>query len=105
VRVEEGETVMSGTPVIVIGDLTTFQIETDDLSEIDVVRVAVGQKVEVTVDALPYLELRGRVNKIASMAQERSGDIVYTVTIDLEEGLEADLRWGMTAYVDILVGE
>jgi len=45
------------------------------------------------------------VNKIASMAQERSGDIVYTVTIDLEEGLEADLRWGMTAYVDILVGE
>jgi len=27
------------------------------------------------------------------------------VIIDLEEGLEAGLRWGMTAYVDILVGE
>ncbi|NIO70023.1 MAG: HlyD family efflux transporter periplasmic adaptor subunit [Anaerolineae bacterium] len=105
VRVEEGELVVSGAQVIVIGDLTTLQIRTNDLSEIDVVRVAVGQKVEVTVDALPYLELRGRVNKIASMAQEQSGDIVYTVTIDLEEGLEADLRWGMTAYVDILVGE
>jgi hypothetical protein len=45
------------------------------------------------------------VSEIAPMAEERHGDIVYKVTIDLEEGLEAGLRWGMTAYVDILVGE
>jgi hypothetical protein len=45
------------------------------------------------------------VSEIAPMAEERHGDIVYKVTIDLEEGLEADLRWGMTAYVDVLVGE
>jgi len=105
VMVEEGETVMAGTPVLVVGDLTTLQVETDDLSEVDIVEVAVGQEVEVSVDALPDLELRGRVSEIAPMAEERHGDIVYTVTIDLEEGLEAGLRWGMTAYVDILVGE
>jgi HlyD family secretion protein len=105
VMVEEGETVMAGTPVLVIGDLTALQVETDDLSEVDVVEVAVGQRVKVTVDALPDLELQGRVSKIASMAEERAGDIVYTVTIDLEEGAGAILRWGMTAYVDILVGE
>ena len=105
VMVEEGETVMAGSPVLVIGDLTALQVETDDLSEVDVVEVAVGQKVKVTVDALPYLELRGQVSKIAPMAEERAGDIVYTVTIDLEEGAGASLRWGMTAYVDILVGE
>jgi len=51
------------------------------------------------------LEFRGRVSEIAPMAEERHGDIVHKVTIDLEEGLEAGLRWGMTAYVDILVGE
>jgi hypothetical protein len=39
------------------------------------------------------------------MAEEQHGDIVYPVTIDLEEGFGASLRWGMTAYVDILVGE
>jgi HlyD family secretion protein len=105
VMVEEGETVMAGSPVLVIGDLTALQVETDDLSEVDVVEVAVGQKVKVTVDALPDLELQGRVSKIAPMAEERAGDIVYTVTIDLEEGAAASLRWGMTAYVDILVGE
>jgi len=111
--VEKGETVMAGTAVLVVGDLTALQVETDDLSEVDIVEVAVGQEVEVSVDALPDQELRGRVSEIAPMAEERHGDIVYTVTIDLEEGpvlstaegLEAGLRWGMTAYVDILVGE
>jgi multidrug resistance efflux pump len=105
VMFEEGETVMAGAPVLMIGDLSRLQVETDDLSEVDVVEVAVGQDVEVSVDAMPYLELRGRVSEIAPMAEERHGDIVYTVTIDLEEGAAANLRWGMTAYVDILVGE
>ena len=105
VMVEEGETVMVGAPVLMIGDLSALQVETDDLSEVDVVGVTVGQEVEVSVDALPYLELRGRVREIAPMAEERHGDIVYTVTIDLEEGAGASLRWGMTAYVDILVEE
>jgi hypothetical protein len=45
------------------------------------------------------------VREIAPMAEEQHGDIVYKVTIDLEEGAGASLRWGMTAYVDILVGE
>ena len=75
------------------------------MSEVDVVEVAVGQEVKVSVDAMPYLELCGRVSEIAPLAEERHGDIVYTVTIDLEEGFGAKLRWGMTAYVDILVGE
>jgi multidrug resistance efflux pump len=105
VIVEEGETVMSGAPVLMIGDLSALQVETDDLSEVDIVEVAVGQEVEVTVDALPDREFRGRVSEIAPMAEEQHGDIVYKVTIDLEEGLEAGLRWGMTAYVDIWVGE
>jgi HlyD family secretion protein len=105
VMAEEGETVMAGTPVLVIGDLSALQVETDDLSEVDVVEVAVGQTVKVSVDALPDLELPGRVSKIAPMAEEQHGDIVYPVTIDLEEGFGAKLRWGMTAYVDINVGE
>jgi multidrug resistance efflux pump len=105
VMVEEGETVMAGAPVMAVGDLTVLQVETDDLSEVDIVEVAVGQEVEVSVDALPDREFRGRVSEIAPMAEERHGDIVYKVTIDLEEGLEAGLRWGMTAYVDVLVGE
>jgi HlyD family secretion protein len=105
VMIEEGETVMSGTPVLVMGDLSALQVETDDLSEVDIVEVAVGQDAEVSVDALPDLGLHGRVSEIATMAEEQHGDIVYTVIIDLEEGLEVGLRWGMTAYVDILVGE
>ena len=91
--------------MLTAADLSALRVETDDLSEVDVVEVAVGQTVKVSVDAMPYLELPGRVSEIAPMAEERHGDIVYTVTIDLEEGSGASLRWGMTAYVDILVGE
>ncbi len=103
VMVEEGETVMAGAPVLTIGDLTALQIETDDLSEMDIVEIAVGQTAKVSVDALPGTELHARVSRITPMAEERHGDIVYTVTLDLEEGLEAGLHWGMTAYVSIIV--
>jgi multidrug resistance efflux pump len=92
VMVEEGETVMAGAPVLVIGDLSALQVETDDLSEVDIVEVAVGQEVEVSVDAMPDLELGGWVSEISPMAEEQHGDIVYTVTIDLEERAAASLR-------------
>ncbi len=106
--VEEGEVVTvvgNVTPVVTIGDLRRLRVETDDLSEVDIARIEIEQRVEIEVDALPDTELHGRVVEIAPMATVQQGDTVYTVTIDLEEGLETGLKWGMTAYVDIVVEE
>jgi multidrug resistance efflux pump len=106
--VEEGEvvtTVGNVVPVAIIGDLRRLRVETDDLSEVDIAQIEIDQRVEIEVDALPDTELHGRVVEIAPMATVQHGDTVYTVAIDLEEGLKVGLRWGMTAYVDIIVEE
>ena len=94
----DGEMVGPGQPIVVMGDLSRWQIETDDLSEEDVARVAVGRSVAVTFDALPDVMLPGRVARIAPMATPGQGGTNYTVVIAVEEA-DAELRWGMTAYL------
>ena len=102
VDLREGEMVTAGLPVIVIGDLSHLRVETTDLSEIDVAKVKVGQKVDITFDALPETKLAGRVTKIYPMATQKEGGTNYTVVIEFEE-TDPRLRWGMTAFVDIFV--
>lgn len=97
VFVRAGEMVGPGQPIAMLGDLSRWQIETDDLSEEDVARVAVGRAVAITFDALPDVTLPGRVTRIAPMATPGQGGTNYTVAIDVEEA-DAGLRWGMTAY-------
>ncbi len=97
VLVRAGEFVGPGQPVVVVGDLSRWQIETEDLSEEDVARVAVGQPVAITFDALPDLSLPGRVTRIAPIATSGQGGTNYTVVIAVEKA-DAELRWGMTAY-------
>jgi multidrug efflux pump subunit AcrA (membrane-fusion protein) len=100
VNVRVGELVAPSQPLVTIGDLATLRVETTDLDEIDVVRVSVGQEVDVTFDAIPDRVLKGSVTRISPMAEPGSGGVHYTVVIVLEE-LDPVLRWGMTAFVDI----
>lgn len=101
--VREGEMLSPGVPVVVLGDVGEFKIETTDLNEVDLYLVQVGQEVSVTFDALPERTMRGVVTRIAPMANLEQGGTNYTVTIELEEQ-DPDLRWGITAFVDIFVG-
>ncbi len=105
VNVNVGDFASPGAPAIIIGDLTQLRIETTDLSEVDVAKVKVGQAVKVTLDALPNQTLRGTVARIAPIATESRGDKVFRVWIDLQEGTESGLRWGMAAGVEINVGK
>jgi HlyD family secretion protein len=102
IRIDPGESVMAGTPVISLGDLSQFQVETTDLDEIDVARVREGQTVDLTFDALPDVNLMGTVREIALKADSTAGGITYRATVALEE-TDPRLRWGMTAFVDIEV--
>lgn len=99
--IRENEWVTPGVPVLVLADLTEMQVETTDLSEIDVAQVREGDPVEITFDALPDVVAQGKVIRIAPKAAETSG-VNYTVTIQFLE-MPSGLRWGMTAFVDIQV--
>ena len=103
VRTRRNEWASPGQPLIDLADLTSFQVVTTDLSEIDVARVEIGAPATITFDALPDVTGRGRVARIAPRASEGSG-VNYTVWIDLDEQPEG-LLWGMTAFVDIVAAQ
>jgi HlyD family secretion protein len=95
-----GEMVAPGVRVASIADLSNWQVETDDLSEVDVVNVQPGAAVSVTVDALPGVTLTGQVTSITPRSAVKRGDVTYTVKVALANP-DPRLKWGMTAFVDI----
>ncbi len=99
VNISPAEFANPGQIVIVMGDLTRFQIETTDLSEKDVPNVKIGQTVAVHIDALAR-DFNGKVVDIARVSQTVGGDVVYKVTVELNEQPDG-LRWGMSAEVKI----
>ncbi|HEY2981711.1 MAG TPA: efflux RND transporter periplasmic adaptor subunit [Anaerolineales bacterium] len=99
INVAPGETVVPGQVAIIVGDLTDMRVETTDLSERDVPALRIGQSATVFVSALDR-ELTGKVADIARAAETIGGDVVYKVTIELDEQ-PTELRWGMSAEVTI----
>jgi HlyD family secretion protein len=84
-----------------IADLEDLLIETTDLSELDVAAVRIGQPVTVFVEALEA-EYPGRVTAISPVADTIGGDVVFKVTVGLNQP-PAGLLWGMSADVDISI--
>jgi len=93
-----GQQVAVGTSLMALADFSSWIVKTDNLTEMDVTAISVGQKVEVVLDALPDKTFQGEVTQISSRYEEKRGDITYTVTIQLNQ-TDAQMRWGMTAAV------
>jgi HlyD family secretion protein len=89
-----------GQPAFILTDLSQYHVDVT-VDEIDVGRVAEGQAVKITLDALPDEILTGRVDRIAQSAQLDAGVVAYNVTVHLDPG-DAPLRVGMTANVEIV---
>ncbi|MBI5303017.1 MAG: HlyD family efflux transporter periplasmic adaptor subunit [Chloroflexi bacterium] len=95
-----GEFAAPNAVVARIADTAQWQVETTDLTEINIVSVKEGDPVTVTLDAISGLELIGKVTRIKGFGENRQGDIVYSVTVALDKQDER-LRWNMTAKVSI----
>jgi multidrug resistance efflux pump len=102
VNVEVGERPDDTGAALVLADLERLEIETDDLTELDVVNIVEGAAATIGFEALPGVELRGRVSRVKPMGENNQGDITYTVTI-APERLDPRLRWNMTAQVVIAI--
>ena len=95
-----GEYATPGTPILRLADTSAWRIETKDLTELNIAQVQEGMPATITFDAIPGLELSGRVSQIKPYGDNRQGDIVYTVTITPDQQDER-LRWNMTAKVSL----
>jgi HlyD family secretion protein len=100
IDIKPGEAV-NLNPVIHAADTTGWMIETTDLNELEIVGVREGTPAVITIDALPGLELAGKVVRINRFGEDRDGDILYTVTIALDQP-DPRLMWNMTAFVRLL---
>ncbi|HEX6270386.1 MAG TPA: efflux RND transporter periplasmic adaptor subunit [Anaerolineales bacterium] len=103
VDIAPAETVVPGQVVIVLGDLSRYQIETTDLSERDIPKVQIGQSASIFIEALDE-EFTGRVIDIDRIGSTLGGDVVYTVTIAFAKQPQG-LLWGMSADVEIQTAE
>jgi len=104
VTVDAGQVIGPGFVVVSIADLDTWQVQTDDLSEVDVVKIKVGQPAKITVDAIQGVTLDGTVASITPRAETKRGDVTYTVKVDVS-GDDPRAFWGMTAQVEIQIGD
>ncbi len=86
------------TWVVALADTSQWYVDTSDLTEMDVVKISVGQTVKVTADALPGVTMTGVVESISGAANFQGGDVLYTVHIRLNDP-DPSLRWGMTMEV------
>ncbi len=59
-----------------------------------------GSPATLEFDAIPDLQLPGKVTQIKSYGENRQGDIVYTVVVKPDQQ-DPRLRWNMTAKVTI----
>jgi HlyD family secretion protein len=96
-----GEQVPAGVPMAQVADFSGWQIETEDLTELDVVRIRPGSPVTITVDAMPRLELAGQIARIQAIGEDKHGDMTYTVVIQPQDRAAERLRWNMTTAVFI----
>ena len=114
--VEEGEIVTSGRSafsqgpaILTIADLSRMVVKTR-INEVDIAKIALGQRVEIRVDAYRDKVFEGRVSEIAPSAytpdprggQQGDGTITFEVMIEVI-GSPPELLPGMSADVDIIV--
>lgn len=104
VNVRLGEPASGALPAITLADVSRFYLDVS-VDEVDVARVAVGQPVTITLDALPKALLQGMVEKIAPAATNNQGVVSYIVRLALDSSVDAPVRGGMTATAEIVVAE
>src|SRR4051812_943267 len=101
VDVAVGEQVTAGETIASIGDFTAWVVETTDVSELDVTRIAIGDRATLTFTGLPGVEATGAVDSIQVRGTTTSGQVNFAVTIRPDTFLP-QLRGTMTATVSIV---
>jgi len=96
---EPGQNVSTQSVLFAISDRLVASVEVD---EVDIGKIRLGQKTQITLDAFPDEGLKGKVTKISREGTLVSDVVVYNVMVD---PLKVPRHWasGMTANVEFLV--
>jgi hypothetical protein len=81
--------------------MTSWLVETTDVSQLDVVRILVGDRATMQFPALPSLTMGGTVESIEARGTTQNGQVNFAVTIR-PDSFVPQLRWNMTVSVSIV---
>lgn len=98
VAIRLGDQVSPEVRAIALADSSSWMVETTDITELEVVNIATGQRVTFTADALPDTSMEGLVTEVSQASYTQSGDVIYTVRIQADE-VDPRVKWGMTVEV------
>jgi multidrug resistance efflux pump len=105
-KLQVGDTVWSGLPVLRIPDLRRMEVQAD-LSDVDDGRISPGMPAVSVLDAFPDREFPGMVREVGAVAQEakrRSVRRSFPVRITLEAADPERMRPGMSVRVEVETG-
>ena len=97
-----GDAVKSGATLCVIYDLSYLEMVIN-VDELQISSLSVGQKVQITADAVQDKNYVGTVTRVSMKGASNGGTTTYPVTIRIDE--TDGLRPGMNANAEIVVAE
>jgi HlyD family secretion protein len=103
VEIQPGDQVVPGMVAFQLVDLSRLLVDVD-ISEVDINRVATGQPVELTFDAILDRAYQGEVTEVDFVGVETQGVVNFPVTVALTHPDEL-VRPGLTAAVSLVVDE
>ena len=104
VNVAVGEQVGPEMWAVKVADTSAWYVETSDLTELEVVKIAVGQTASILPDALSDAKMTGVVDSISQAFTMQGGDILYKVKIKVDE-IDPRVLWGMTVEITFVASE
>ncbi len=99
---KQGDAMTSGTTLCIIYDLSYLEMQIN-VDELQISSLTVGQKVQITADAVQSKTYIGTVTRVSMKGTANGGTTTYPVTIQLDD--TDGLRPGMNANAEIVVAE
>ena len=99
---KQGDAMTSGTTLCIIYDLSYLEMQIN-VDELQISSLTVGQKVQITADAVQSKTYIGTVTRVSMKGTANGGTTTYPVTIQLDD--IDGLRPGMNSNAEIVVAE
>ena len=102
-QAEVGHYVEAGTVAFGIDDMSSIFIPLQ-ISEIDIQKLFVGQKVSISLDAVTDKTYSGVISKIPDLGEESDSIVTFETMVEITDP-DANIKAGMTAETEIILEE
>ena len=102
VNIKKSDSVSAGTSIATL--ITRRQLAEISLNEVDVAKIVIGEKANLTFDAIPELTISGMVADIDAVGTISQGVVTYIAKISFDVG-DSRVNPAMTVSTDIITNK